>query len=80
MASPLDTATGGRAGGLTSSATTQVQIQGYELADLNIHPIYELLEHMKGQDLQIQRYRIFMTQSTNRIPKKSPREDPVLIV
>jgi hypothetical protein len=36
-----------RAGGLTNSATTQAQIQGFELADPNIYPIYELLELMK---------------------------------
>ena len=29
---------------MTSSATTQAQIQGFELAHPNIYPIYELLE------------------------------------
>ena len=40
----------GRAGGLTN---LEAQNQGYELVHPNVHPIYELLEHMKGQVLQI---------------------------
>lgn len=43
----------GRAGDLTNTATNQVQHQGFELANHNIYPIYELLEH-KGLVLQIQ--------------------------
>ena len=35
---------------------------------------------MKGSVLQIQNYRISMTQGNNRISKRSPSEDPVLIV
>ena len=69
-----------RAGRLTNSATIQAQIQGFELAHPNIYPIYELLECMKGLVLQIQNYRISMTQGNNRISKRSPSEDPVLIV
>ena len=69
-----------RAGRLTNSATTQAQIQGFELAHPNIYPIYELLECMKGPVLQIQSCRISMTQGNNRISKRSPSEDPVLIV
>ena len=42
----------GRAGGMTS-ATTQAQIQGFELAHSNIYPIYELPEDVKGLVLQI---------------------------
>ena len=38
-------------GWLTNSATTQAQIQGFELAHLNIYLIYELLELMKGRFL-----------------------------
>lgn len=45
---------GGRAGGLTTSATTQAQIQGWELARFNIYSIYELLELVKGSVQQIQ--------------------------
>ena len=44
----------GKAGGLTSSATTQAEIQGFVLAHLNIH--LELLEQVKGLALQIQSY------------------------
>lgn len=41
-------------GGLTNSATTEDQIQGFELAHPNIYPIYELLKCMKEQVLQNQ--------------------------
>ena len=64
---------------LTSSDTSQAQIQGFELAHPNIYPINELLECMKVLVLQIQKYRIFMTQGNNRISKRSPSEVPVLI-
>ena len=52
-----------RAGRLISSATTQAQIQVFELAHPSIYPIYELLECVKGFVLQIQRCRISMIQS-----------------
>ncbi|KAL6033887.1 hypothetical protein STEG23_019606 [Scotinomys teguina] len=71
---------GGRAGGLINSGTTQVQIQGYELAHPNIHSIYELHESVKGLVLQTQGCRISTTQGNNRISKRSPREDPGLMV
>lgn len=35
-------------GGLSNSATTQTQIQNFQLTHLNINSIYKLLEHMKG--------------------------------
>jgi hypothetical protein len=41
-------------GRLSSSATTQAEIQGFELAYPNIYPNYELLEHIKGTVLQKQ--------------------------
>jgi hypothetical protein len=44
-----------------------------------IYP-YKLLEYVKGPVLQIQSCRTFMTQGNSRISKRSPREDPVLIV
>lgn len=47
---------------LTNSATTQAQIQGSELAHSNIYIISELLEHVKWPALQIQSFRISMTQ------------------
>ena len=63
---------------MTSSATTQ--IQGLELSHPSIYPIYELLECMKGLDLQIQSCRISMTQGNSRISERSLTEDPVLLV
>lgn len=44
------------------------------MAHPNVHFISELLEHMKELGLQIQRYRIFTTQGSNRIFNKSPTE------
>ena len=46
---------------LTSSATTQAQTQGSELAYHYLDPIYELLELVKGPVLQIQSPRISVT-------------------
>lgn len=43
-----------RTSGLTSSDTSQAQIQGFKLANPNIYSIYELLEYMEGPVLQIQ--------------------------
>lgn len=37
---------------MTNSATTQVQIWGFELTHANNYPIYELLENLKGQIMQ----------------------------
>lgn len=47
------------------------------MARPNSYPISELLECMKGLDLQTQncRIRISMAQGYNRLPKRSPRED-----
>ena len=70
----------GRTGWLTSSAAAQAQIQGLELAHLNIYLIYELLECMTGPNLQIQSCRNSMTQDCNRMSQKSPSEDLVLMV
>ena len=54
---------------LTSSDTSQAQIQGFEL-----------IECVKGPVLQIQSYRIFRTQDNKGIFKRSPSEvDKVLI-
>ena len=55
-------------------------MQGFELSLSNIHSISELLECMKGLVLQIQNFRISMTQGNNRIFKRSPSEVPVLII
>ena len=54
-----------RAGGLTSSDTSQAQNQGFELTHPNIYSIYELLEPVKWWILLIQSSRTFMTQGNN---------------
>lgn len=46
---------------LTSSATTHAHTGVFELTHLNINPIYELLECVKGLILQTQSCSIFMT-------------------
>lgn len=58
--------------GLTNPAATQVQNQGYQLAHPNIHLIYGLFEHKKWMNLQIQHYRISMTQYSNRFHRGAP--------
>lgn len=55
-----------RASKLTNSATTQVQIQGFELTHPNSCSIYELLECVKGLALQIQSCQISITQDNNK--------------
>jgi hypothetical protein len=57
-----------RVGALIKSVTSQDQIQGFELAHPNIS-IYDLLEHVKGQVLQIQIFRISMTQGNLGLSK-----------
>jgi hypothetical protein len=65
-----------RAGGPTNSATTQTQIQGFELT-----PSMNCWEYIKVLVLLIQSYRISMTQGNhNRLSERSPYEDSVLIV
>ena len=68
-----------RADGLTSSDTSQAQIQAFELIHPNIQPIDELLECMKGLVLQIPSCKISMTQGNNRISERSPSEVSVWI-
>jgi hypothetical protein len=48
------------------------------LARPNIHPICELLEHMKGTELQILNYRISKTQDNSRIFERKPSKLPGL--
>lgn len=60
---------------MTNLATTQTQNQSYELAHIIIHPICDLLELV----LQNQSYRISMTQDKNKVSKRSPSEDSVLM-
>lgn len=66
--------------GLMCSDSSQAKTQGSELPPPNIYPKDELLECGKKQALQIQNYRIPMTQCNNRISKWSPSEVPILIV
>jgi hypothetical protein len=65
---------------MSNSASTQAQVQGSELAQPNIHPIYELPKSMKGPLLQLQNCRTSITQGNNRMSEKSSGEDPELIV
>lgn len=48
----------------------QAWFQGYDLACPNIHSIYDLLEHVKGPDLQAQNCKISITQANNRISQE----------
>lgn len=57
----------------------QAQIQDVELVHLNIYLIDEQLESMKRLALQIQNYRISMTQGNTRRAERSPSEVLVLI-
>lgn len=63
---------------LTSSAISQAQKQGFELAHPQIYIIYELFEFMKGPVLLTQNGKISM--SDNRITGRSLREDPPLMM
>jgi hypothetical protein len=49
-----------------------------KLANLNIYPIYELLQSMKGLVPQMQNYRISTTQGNNRLSERSPTGVPGL--
>ena len=64
-------------GRLTNLATSQAQIQSFELANPKIHPIYEMQEHIKGPVLQIQSCKISMIQGNNRRSERSPSEDQI---
>ena len=69
----------GRAVRLTSSATTQAQIQDSELTHSDVYPL--TAGNVKGQVLQIQSCKISMTQSNgiSETSEKTPGEDPVLV-
>ena len=60
--------------GLTSSATTQGQLQGFQVVHPKIYIICEPLGYLKGPVLLIQTCR---SQASNRITGRSPGEDPV---
>lgn len=46
-------------------------MEGFELAHTNTYPIDELLECMKVPMLQIQNYRIYITQGNRVIPEET---------
>ncbi|XP_041487687.1 ribonucleoside-diphosphate reductase subunit M2-like [Microtus oregoni] len=50
----------------------QAQTQGYDLTCANIHPIFDLLEHVKGPNPQTQCCRISTTQRGEAAPPPSP--------
>ena len=62
------------------SATTQAQIQGSEMAHLQISIICEGLGCMNGLVLLFQSCRISMTQGNNMIIGRSPNENPIWMV
>jgi hypothetical protein len=66
-----------RASGVTSSDISWAQIQSFG-GPPQLNPISELLGCTKGLVLQIQNYRISMTQANNRISQRCPGEVPVL--
>jgi hypothetical protein len=67
-----------RVGGLISSAMTQAQIQGSELAYPKIYHL--LLVGIWGRaSPAVPMLQVFMTQSNNRITG-SPNEDPILML
>ena len=70
----------GRPVRLTNSLTTQMQIQGFELAHPSIYPMYKLPELLRGLVLQNQSYTTSMTQRNNKEFGKILREDPVFII
>ena len=66
---------------VTSSATTQAQTQGSEVAHPKIYVNCKWLEFMKGPVLLIQTCRISMTQAGQRQDTlRKPGEDPGLMV
>lgn len=62
---------------MTNSPTIEAQIKGFELAS-SIYPIYELLESIKGTSFRSCRFS--MIQGNNRVIKRSPCKDPVLVL
>jgi hypothetical protein len=69
----------GRASELTTSATTQAQIQGSELTHPQTFIICKWLGFMKGPVLLIQSCRLSMTQGKDKITRRR-NEDPKLMV
>lgn len=65
---------------MTSSAATQVYIQGFELARPIIYAVYDLLESVKGLVLRNHGCGISKTRGSSRVSEGSSSEDPVLMV
>jgi hypothetical protein len=63
----------------TSSDTSQVEIQSFDLAHTNIYPINKLKKCAKALVQQIQKYRISMTQGNNMISERISSKVLVLI-
>lgn len=49
------------------------------MAHPNIYSIDELLEHINGLVLQVQNFKLPMTQGNNRISRRYPSKGPLLI-
>jgi hypothetical protein len=62
----------------TISDSCQSQIQGFECSSQHL-PIDELVKCMKRLVLQIQNYRLSMSQGNNRISERGLSEVPVLV-
>lgn len=69
-----------RASQRLSSATTRALIQGFDLTHPKICIICKLWGRVQGPVLLIQSFRIFMTQGSRMIARRSPGEDPILFV
>ena len=71
-AHPRDNVEGKLISRLINPGITQAHNQKYDLVHPNIHLIYELLEHVRRADLQIQSCKISVEQDNIRISKRSP--------
>lgn len=66
---------------LTNLAATQVLVQGSELVHPKIYTICERLGYVKGSVSPADpKLRISVTQASNRMTRRSPSEETVLMV
>ena len=65
---------------MSSSANTQAQPHSFELAHSEIYITCDLSESVKGRALMTQSCRISGTQGNNRMTRKSPDEDSMLMM
>lgn len=61
---------------MSTPDSSQAQIKGFELTQMNIYPTEEMLLFMKG--LIMQNRRISMSQGNHTILNRSPSEVPIL--